>query len=372
MLKKYKIFSIAALLATTFYFTSTAIAADTILIGLGIPITGDGAAYGEQVRRGAEAAVKAINASGGVLGKQVEITIGDDQCDPKQAVQVANDLAKKNVALVVGHVCSGSAIPASDIYGEEGILNITPSATNPAMTDDAAKDGYKTIFRTCARDDLRGPFAAKFLMNKYKGKKIAIVNETSSYGVGVADAMMQTMAKDNITPLHDTYTKSQTDYSAMISKLKQDNVAAVYIGGYYDEGGLIVRQAREQGFNGDFFGGDGLNAPEFLSIAGPAGVGFRFADMGFPVTPEANKIIADFKAAGFNPAGFTFNAYAAVQAWAGAAQKAGSIDSEKVAAALRANTIPTVIGDLGWDKKGDLTGDHLVWFIYKSDGAVQE
>src|SRR3954469_20917607 len=137
--------------------------ADDIPIAVAGPMTGQLAAFGEQLRRGSEMAVKDINAAGGVLGKQLKLEIGDDQCDPKQAVQVANDLVQKGVVFVAGHFCSGSSIPASAVYGEEGILQMTPASTNPDFTEGPAAKGVKTIFRTCGRDDKQGSFAGPWL-----------------------------------------------------------------------------------------------------------------------------------------------------------------------------------------------------------------
>ena len=144
-------------------FAMPTVASADITIAVAGPMTGDLAAFGEQLRRGAEMAVKDINAAGGVNGEQIKLEIGDDQCDPKQAVQVANDLVKKGVAFVAGHFCSGSSIPASEVYMEEGVLQMTPASTNPAFTEGPASKGVKTIFRTCGRDDKQGSFAGPWM-----------------------------------------------------------------------------------------------------------------------------------------------------------------------------------------------------------------
>ena len=160
-----------------------AVSSNEIVIGVAGPMTGDLAAFGEQLRRGAMQAVDDLNADGGVLGKQVRLVVGDDQCDPRRAVRVANDLVNKGIVFVDGHFCSGSTIPASEIYGEEGtVLQITPSSTNPLVTE----RGIPTLLRTTGRDDMQGEFAAAWLAENYRGKNIAILDDKSSYGAQLA------------------------------------------------------------------------------------------------------------------------------------------------------------------------------------------
>src|SRR5215510_5729156 len=181
----------AAALATALSVTTAK--AEDITIGMAGPITGDLAEFGAQLVRGAEKAVADINAAGGVLGKQLKLEEGDDQCDPKQAPIVANDLVSKGVVFVAGHFCSGSSIPASAVYHEEGILQITPASTNPKFTEDPAAANWGTVFRTCGRDDQQGSFAGPWIAEKYKGKNVGIVYDKSAYGKGLADLTMAGM-----------------------------------------------------------------------------------------------------------------------------------------------------------------------------------
>jgi len=375
MLKKFATTTalVAAVAAGAFAFGPTA-KADDITIAVAGPMTGDLAAFGEQLRRGSEMAVKDINAKGGVLGKQLKLEVGDDQCDPKQAVQVANDLVKKGVVFVAGHFCSGSSIPASAVYAEEGILQITPASTNPAFTEDPAAKGIKTIMRTCGRDDAQGKFAGPWLAKSYAGKNVAILDDKSAYGQGLAVETQKNMESSGLkTALRDTYTQKEKDFSALISKMKEAKIDAVYIGGYHNDVGLMVRQAREQGFKADFISADALNTAEFWSISGPAGEGLRYSDGASAVNLDSAKAaVAEFRAANYEPEGYTLNSYAAIQAWAAAATKAGSTDGEKVAETLRAGPVPTVIGDLSWDAKGDLTKVNYAWYVYHNGKAVQE
>lgn len=367
--------ALAALIAAgAFTIGNQAKADDTISVGVAGPMTGEYAAFGEQLRRGSEMAVKDINAKGGVLGKQLKLEVGDDQCDPKQAVQVANDFVKKGVAFVDGHFCSGSSIPASDVYAEEGILQITPASTNVKFTDAPAEKGIKTIFRTCGRDDLQGVFDGTWIAKTYAGKNVAILDDKSAYGQGLAvDTQKNFEAAGGKTALRDTYTSKEKDFSSLISKLKEAKIDAVFIGGYHFDVGLIMRQAREQGLKADFISGDAMNAAELWSISGPAGEGLRFSDAASAINlASAQDVVKEFRADNYEPEGYTLSTYAALQAWAAAATKAGSLDSAKVADTLRSTTIPTIIGDLSWDAKGDLTKSTYAWYIWHDGKYAQE
>jgi branched-chain amino acid transport system substrate-binding protein len=346
-------------------------ASNEIMIGVAGPMTGDLAAFGEQLRRGAELAVKDLNADGGVLGKQVRLVIGDDQCDPRRAVRVANDLVNKGVVFVDGHFCSGSTIPASEIYREEGtVLQITPSSTNPVVTE----RGILTLLRTTGRDDRQGGFAAAWLAENFRGKNIAIIDDKSTYGSQLAAETDRALRAAGIeAALRTTYTQRQRDFSGLIGTLKQAEIDAVYIGGYHNDFALLVRQARDQGFAGAFAGADALNTAEFWSIAGQAANGTRYSDASSQVNlVSAKAAVEKFRANGYEPEGYTLGSYAAVQAWAAAAEIAGTTDAAKVAAALHGGTIPTVIGDLSWDAKGDLTHVNYSWYIWDNGRAVEE
>jgi branched-chain amino acid transport system substrate-binding protein len=374
---KSKILTIGALCASVALgavFGAAPAKADDLNIAVAGPMTGSLAAFGEQLRRGAEMAVKDLNAAGGVMGKHVNLIIGDDQCDPKQAVQVANDLVQKGVVFVAGHFCSGSSIPASAVYAEEGILQITPASTNPAFTEDAFTKGIKTIFRTCGRDDKQGEFAGPWIAKTFPGKNVAVLDDRSAYGQGLADETAKNMEKSGMKPaMRENYTAGEKDFSALISKMKAAKIDVVYVGGYHPDSALMMRQSREQGLNAQFISADATNSLEFWSISGPAGEGMRFSDASSAINLDsAKKVVAAFRADNYEPEGYTLSSYAAIQAWAAAATKANSTDGEKVAEALRANTIPTVIGDLSWDEKGDLKVIRYAWFIWHDGKYSQE
>src|SRR5262249_8812770 len=249
----------------------TAARADDIKIATAGPMTGEYAAFGEQMKRGAEKAVFDINKNGGVSGKNLALNIGDDQCDPKQAVAVANDFVSKGVVFVAGHFCSGSSIPASSVYHEEGILQITPASTNPKFTEDAAASGWDTLFRTCGRDDQQGSFAGAWIAEHFKGKNVAIVDDTSAYGKGLADLARESLNKAGMKEvLNESITAGEQDYTALVSKLKDAKVDVIYFGGYHPEAALIVKQSREQGLKAPLLSGDSLNTLEFATLAGKA------------------------------------------------------------------------------------------------------
>jgi len=372
-MRKFTLPLLAAAAVATALSVSTAKAADTISIATAGPITGDLASFGAQMQRGAEQAVADINKAGGVLGKQLVLEVGDDQCDPKQAVSVANDLVSKGVVFVAGHFCSGSSIPASAVYREEGILQITPASTNPKFTEDAATAGWDTVFRTCGRDDQQGDFAGAWIAEHFKGKNIAIVDDKSAYGQGLAMLTRDALHAAGMQEvLSESITAGEQDYTALVSKLKDSKVDVIYFGGYHPEAALIVKQSREQGLQANLLSGDSLNTLEFATLAGTAADGVMFTNAAEARNlPTAAKVVEAFRAAGFEPEGYTLSTYAAIQVWAQAVAKAGTTEAEAVAAAMRSQSYDTVIGSLGFDAKGDLTAASYVWYVFK-DGNYSE
>src|SRR5581483_4519637 len=239
---------------------------DTVKFGIAGPITGSNAATGAQMKNGVEQAVADINEGGGILGKKISASVGDDAADPKQGVSVANKLAGDGVKFVIGHFNSGVTIPASEVYQENGILEITPSATNPKVTD----RGMWNIFRTCGRDDQQGAVAGEYIAKNFKGKKIAVVHDKTTYGQGLADETKKKLNALGVKEvLYEGVNAGEKDYSALVSKIKASGADLVYWGGLYTEGGLIVRQMRDQGVKAILMGGDGIAADEFAAVGGP-------------------------------------------------------------------------------------------------------
>jgi branched-chain amino acid transport system substrate-binding protein len=341
-----------------------------VRLGVGVPVTGPDATFGAQIRMGAEQAVADTNAAGGILGQQVSVEVGDDAADPKQGVSVANKFVGDQIAFVVGHFNSGVTMPASEIYAENNILEITPGSTNPKITE----RGIETIFRTCGRDDQQGAVAAKFLAAQ-GAKKIAIVHDKTTYGKGLADETKKSLNALGVTEvLYEGVNKGEKDYSAIVSKIKESGADIVYWGGVHTEGGLLLRQMRDQGVNAVMMGGDGIASDEFAAIAGP---GVEGTFMTFPPDPrdrpEAAKVVQEFKAKNFNPETYTLYSYAAVEVLKQAAEAAKSLDAAEVAKAMHSGmTFKTVIGDINFDQKGDVTRADYVVFIWKKgpDGRI--
>jgi branched-chain amino acid transport system substrate-binding protein len=325
---------------------------DTTPVAVVGPVTGQYASFGAQMKNGGEMAVADINAAGGVLGKTLDLQIGDDACDPKQAVAVANQMVGNSVALVAGHYCSGSSIPASNVYAEANLVQISPASTNPTFTDDRAGPN---IYRVCGRDDQQGSVAGKYLASHLADKNVAFVHDKTAYGKGLADETKKAMneaGKQEI--MYEAITAGEKDYSALVSKLKQAKVDIVYFGGYHTEAGLIIRQMRDQGMATLLMGGDALITQEFWSITGDAGEGTLMTFSPDPrKNPAAAQVVKRFKDKGIEPEGYVLYTYAAVQAWKQAAEKAKSTDSAEVVKALNDTEFDTVIGKFKFNEKGD-------------------
>ncbi len=366
-MKKFALTGIAMGFAAV--LSATTALADLVVATAG-PITGQLAALGEQYSQGAKKAVDDINKAGGILGEKLVLEIGDDACDPKQAVNVANQMASKGVKFMAGHLCSGSSIPASKVYEEEGILQITPASTNPKFTD----EGGWNVARVCGRDDAQGQVAGAFLAKNYAGKKVAIIDDKSAYGKGLADETRKAMNAAGLTEvLNESINAGEKDYSALVSKLKDAGVEALYFGGYHPEAGLILKQMGEQGLNAKMLSGDSQNSAELWTIAGKAAENLIFTFAPEPRDiPDAKAIVEEFRASGYDPEGYTLYTYAAFQMYKQAAEAVGSTDSKKIAEWLRAgNPMKTVLGEIKLDAKGDLVNPVYVWYTFK-DGKYFE
>lgn len=340
-------------------------------LGVAGPITGPNAAFGAQLQMGTQQAVDDINAKGGILGNKITLDVGDDVSDPKQGVSVANKFVGDGVKYVVGHFNSGVTMPASETYQESGILEITPSATNPQITERKMWN----VFRTCGRDDQQGAVAAKYIETALKGKKVAILHDKTTYGKGLADATMASLAKGGIKPvIYEGVNAGEKDYSAVVSKVKASGAEIVYWGGLHPEGGLIRRQMTDQGITATMMSGDGITDNEFAAIAGPGAEGTLMTFGPDPrKKPTAKAVAEEFKAKNFDPQAYTLYSYAAVQILAEAAEAAKSIDPKKMAEKMHSGmTFHTVLGDISYDKKGDMTKADYVMYTWKkqADGKI--
>ena len=277
---------------------------------------------------------------------------------------MANKFASEGVVFVAGHFCSGSSIPASQVYEEEDILQISPGSTNPKLTE----EGGPNVFRVCGRDDQQGAVAGDYLADNFKGKKIAILHDKTAYGKGLADETRKQLKARGISEaMYEAYTAGEKDYSALVSKMKGAGIDVFYLGGYHTEAGLMIRQAREQGYGVQLVSGDALVTDEYWKITGDAGEGTLMTFSPDPrKNPAAAPVVKKFRDGGYEPEGYTLYTYGAIQAWAEAAKKAGSMDTGKVIAALRGNEFGTVLGNIGFDDKGDVTAPGYVFYVWKN------
>ena len=227
----------------------------TIKIGMVLPVTGPAADSGKYSLTGAKIALERVNKAGGVLGKKLALDVEDDACDPKQARSVAEKIASAKIPFVAGHYCSSSSIPASEAYADGNVLQITPASTNPLYTERKLWN----VARVCGRDDQQGLVAAEYIVKNYKGKNVAILNDKTTYGKGLADETKKALNKAGITEkMYESYNKGDKDFNAIVSRLKRDNIDLVYVGGYHQESGLILRQMRDQGLKTILMAGDAL------------------------------------------------------------------------------------------------------------------
>jgi branched-chain amino acid transport system substrate-binding protein len=349
---------------------ASAAPAQDLTIGVAGPLTGQYATFGQQFKNGAELAIADINAAGGVLGKKIKMVMEDDACDPKQARAVAEKLVGMKVPFIAGHFCSGSSIPASDVYAEAGVLQITPASTNPKFTE----RGMWNTFRVCGRDDQQGAVAGKYLASKYKGKKVAILHDKSTYGKGLADETKKAINKAGLKEaMYEAYTTGEKDFNALVSRMKAAAIDVVFVGGYHTEAGLILRQMRAQGMKSQMVSGDAIATNEFWSITGEAGEGMLFTFGPDPrKRPTAAAVVKKFKDKGIDPEGYTLYTYAALQIWQQAVAKAKTTDPKKVAETVRTGKWNTVLGPVSYDKKGDITSLDYVFYTWSKDGKYGE
>jgi branched-chain amino acid transport system substrate-binding protein len=340
-----------------------------ITIALEGPLTGNYAVFGEQLRHGATQAVKDINASGGVLGQKIVLKEFDDACDPKQAVAVANQIVSENIKYVIGPYCSGAGLAAEKVYMEEEVLVVSPAVSHPKFTEDA--DTF--IFRVGLRGDLQGQKIASYIVNHFKNQNIAILNDKSAYGVMIAEnvkASLNKLGKQEV--VYDSYNAGDKDYSAIASMLKQKKIDLAVIGGYHPEIGLIARQLQQQGSSVKIVGPTSLMTNELWSITGKAGDGIMFVFGPDPRTrKESQAAVLAMRQTGFEPEAYTIYAYAAAQVIAQGIAKAGNDKTWDVASSLRSGTYTTVIGNLQFNAKGDVTAPQISIYQWH-DGKYSE
>ncbi len=361
----------ALALALATLFSACDSGPERLKLGVGGPMTGSDAAFGAQLKNGVEQAVADINAAGGINGQQIELFVGDDAADPRQGVSVANNFLGEGVHFVVGHFNSGVTMPASEVYVDNGILMITPSSTNPVITERKLWN----VFRTCGRDDQQGGVAGKYIADNLKDKKVAIIHDKTTYGKGLADETKKAMNNLGVTEvLYEGVAANEKDFTALVSKLKNAGVEVVYWGGVHTAGGLVLRQMRDQGVGAVFMSGDGIASDEFAAIAGPGAEGSLMTFGPDPQKrPEAKEIIERFEAREYKPEAYTLYSYAAVQIIKQAIEATKSTDPKTVAAYMRTGVVfNTVIGDIAFDDKGDIKQVAYVMYTWtkQPDGRI--
>ncbi|HET6469411.1 MAG TPA: branched-chain amino acid ABC transporter substrate-binding protein [Geminicoccaceae bacterium] len=354
--------------ATLALATSGAGAAE-ILIGFANPLTGPYAATGSRNRAAAELAVEDLNAAGGVLGREVRLLAEDDACGVEQAVAAAQRLVEAKVPFVVGHMCSHSSLLAAGIYEVANVVMISPSSTHPRLTE----EGRRNVFRVIGRDDRQGRLAGDFLAEHWADRAIAILHDGSTYGAGLAAETRRRLRAHGLHEvLYEAYAPGEQDYAALAARLRDAGVEVLYIGGYGPDAARILLAVQKQGGHPQLIGGDALAMDEFWAVAGPAGEGTIFSGPPDAEAPTgAASVLERLRSRGLgqNPGGI--RAYAAVQLWAAAAERAGSIEPAAVSETLRRGRFETAIGPVAFDEKGDLEGADWRWKVW-SEGAHSE
>jgi branched-chain amino acid transport system substrate-binding protein len=343
-------------------------AAAEIRIGVAGPMTGAQAWFGEQFERGAGMAAADLNAKGGILGQEVEVVGSDDFCDADQAVAAANKLIGDGVALVVGHWCSHSSIAASKVYEKAKILMITPGSASAKLTD----EGGPNVFRVYGRDDRQGMMVGDYLAEHWADKEIAILDDGTTWGAGVANSVRRRLHERGVrVAVDEAFSRDEPEYSELVSKMQAAGVDVFFLGGLHREAGLIFREARDRGYDLQLIAASSMATEDFAMIAGPGLEGtLMIATADMRQSPRATKVVARFRAQGYEPLGTTLNAYAAVQVWAQAVEATGSLDLGAVTDAMHSGRFDTVLGQIGFDKKGDVTGfDPWQWYVWQAEGT---
>ena len=341
----------------TFSVAGPVLAGDTIKLGVAGPHSGDLASYGIPTVKAAELVVKDINDKGGVLGKKVELLVEDDVCKPDISTNTATKLISEGVDVVLGHICSGATKAALSIYKGSNIISMSPSATNPALTQSG---DYPNFYRTIASDDAQARLEVDFALNVLKLKKIAVLHDKGDYGKGLAEFAKGFLEGDSRAKvvLYEGITPGAVDYSAVVQKIKRSDAEAVIFGGYHPEASKIVTQMRKKRMKTIFISDDGVKDDTFIKVAK------EYAEGVYATGPKdvSNNAMAKAaneahkKAYGEDPGAFFLNAYSATLALLNAIQQAGSTDYAAVSQALKTKDVETPLGSIHFDERGDATG----------------
>jgi branched-chain amino acid transport system substrate-binding protein len=339
------------------FFSPSAMAQETIKIGVAGAHSGDLASYGLPTVKAVELVINQKNAQGGINGKQIELLIEDDVCKPEIATNTATKLLSQGANLVIGHICSGATKAALSIYAQAKTIVISPSATNPELTQSG---NYPYFFRTIASDDAQARTEVDFAINTLHAKKIAVIHDKGDYGKGLAEFAKKFIDESGKaeTVLYEGVTPGAVDYSAVVQKIKRSRADTVIFGGYHPEASKIVTQLRKKRMKTFFISDDGVKSDTFIKVAGVYAEGVYAtgpADVSAnPITQSAHA--AHLKTYNSEPGDFFDNAYAAALALVNSVEKAGSTDPDAVANALKNNAVETNFGPIHFDQRGDATG----------------
>jgi len=366
---------LTVLLSSTALLLSLAVsgfAADTIKLGVAGPHSGDLAPYGIPAMKAAQLVVKKVNASGGVLGKQVELLIQDDQCKPEIATNTATKLVTEGADVVLGHICSGATKAALGIYKDAKIPVMSPSATNPPLTQSG---DYPNFFRTIASDDMQAKMAVDYAINELGMKKIAVIHDKGDYGKGFAEfakKFLEESGKVEVV-LFEGITPGAINYDSIVGKIRNEGAEALIFGGYHPEASKLVSSMKRKRVKAVFISDDGVKDDSFLKVAGDAADGaYVTGPRDLSSIPLNASATAEFKAEyGADPGAFFQEGYSAAIALLNAIEQAGSTDYDAVVNALRSKYVETPVGNIKFDSKGDAEG--VGFSVYKvENGAFTE
>lgn len=352
--------------------SAPAFAADTIKIGVAGAHSGENASYGTPALEAARIVVDKYNKAGGLLGKKIELLVQDDQCKPELATNAATKLIADGAVAVLGHTCSGPTEAALPLYEEAKILLISPSATAPSLTQGGK---HPIFFRTIGSDDAQARLGADFIQNILQAKKVAILHDKGAYGKGYAEFVKQFLEEGGKTQvvLFDGITTGAVDYSAAVLKINSSGADAVAFGGYQPEAAKIVSQMRKKRMNTAFVSEDGVKVENFIKLAGKSAEGvFASGPKDLTALPATREALDAYRAAyKKEPAQYYLETYSALEALFAAITKTGGTDSLKLAEAMRDNSVPTVLGSLRFDKKGDAEGIGMSMYEVKGGKFVE-
>ena len=318
-------------------------------------LSGPYGSLGAQMNWGAEMAVRDLNEKGGVLGFKVKLFIEDDKCTPTRALKMARKLVmKEHIAFVIGHLCSGASISASKFYEKNNVLMISPAAGDPKLTD----EGGINVFRVSGRYDQQGVVAGSYIVDRFFKERVAIIHDDTVYGKVLADTVKKEINKrGKMATIYYHYPVGYRDFSALISKMKAQRIALMFVGGQLNDVGTLVRQSRKQKMRGILMSGDALATEKFWEIAGEYAEGTLITSRPDPAnSPAAKDIVDEVLAKALKPDRLILYTYATIQAWAEAVKIANSGDMVEVAKALKHNYFDTVLGKINFDNKGDVVG----------------